>query len=80
MHAFDCISEGPSPQICCDAISSKGGAISYLLPVQHSRQDVDNKLTLAYTITGESFRFGTKDYKAVSEDLEFGKMYVEQCH
>jgi NADPH:quinone reductase-like Zn-dependent oxidoreductase len=75
-HALDCISEGSSPRICCDAISTQGGSISYLLPVQHSREDVANKLTLAYTVMGESFMYGATPYKASAEDFEFGKMYV----
>jgi NADPH-dependent curcumin reductase CurA len=40
--AFDCVSEGSSPEICCAAISSQGGKIAYSLQVQHSRTDVEN--------------------------------------
>lgn len=72
--AFDCISEGASPQICCDAISSKGGEVSYLLtPPKHPRDDVQAKQTLAYSITGESFQFGPKTFEANSADFEFAK-------
>ena len=74
-HVFDCISEGQSPKICSEAISSKGGAISYLLPAKHDREDVENKHTLAYTITGESFTFGPNDIPAKPEDFEFGKQF-----
>lgn len=71
---FDCISEGSSPKICCDAVSSKGGEISYLLgPPKHERQDVKAKHTLAYTYTGETFQFGPKTYEGNPEDFEFGK-------
>ena len=47
---LDCIAEGNSPKICEEAISSKGGEISYLLFAKHSRTDVKNKHTLGYTV------------------------------
>jgi hypothetical protein len=70
---FDCIAEGESPKICCDAVSSKGGEISYLLQAKHDRQDVKNKHTLGYTVTGESFKFGPMEWPAKPEDFEFAK-------
>ena len=42
---FDCISEGDSPKISSEAISSKGGAVSYLLNPKHDRTDVENKVS-----------------------------------
>ena len=42
---FDCISEGESPKISSEAISSKGGAVSYLLNPKHDRTDVENKVS-----------------------------------
>ncbi|KAK5168920.1 uncharacterized protein LTR77_006229 [Saxophila tyrrhenica] len=74
---FDCISEGESPKICADAVSSKGGVISYLLPAKHDRQEVENKHTLAYTVTGESFKFGPNEVPAKPEDFEFAKKFSE---
>lgn len=41
---FDCISEGRSPEIDCAAIST-GGKITYLLPAEHSRKDVENTVS-----------------------------------
>ncbi|KAK5119224.1 hypothetical protein LTR85_007838 [Meristemomyces frigidus] len=76
-HVFDCISEGSSPKICSEAVSSKGGQVSFLLPVKFDREDVENKHTLAYTITGESFKFGPNDVPAKPEDFEFGKKFWE---
>ena len=70
---MDCIAEGDSPKICCDAISSKGGEISYLLPVKHEREDVESKRTLAYTGIGEAFKFGPLEMEAKPEDFEFAK-------
>jgi NADPH:quinone reductase-like Zn-dependent oxidoreductase len=40
--AFDCVSEGSSPEISSTAISSQGGKVVYLLQTKHSRQDVEN--------------------------------------
>jgi NADPH:quinone reductase-like Zn-dependent oxidoreductase len=42
---FDCISEGDSPKISSEAISSKGGVVSYLLNPKHDRTDVENKVS-----------------------------------
>jgi len=74
---FDCISEGQSPKICSEAIGSKGGVVSYLLFAKHEREDVVNKHTLAYTITGEGFKFGPQEWKARPEDYEFAKKFSE---
>lgn len=74
-HVFDCISEGSSPKISAEAISSKGGVISYLLPAESPREDVEDKRTLAYTITGESFKFGPQSVPANPEDFKFAKMF-----
>jgi hypothetical protein len=73
---FDCISEGDSPKIDCDAISSRGGTISYILGAKHDRKDVENKHTLAYSVTGEGFKYGPKYMEAKPEDFEFSKKYL----
>ncbi|KAK3670644.1 hypothetical protein LTR78_009479 [Recurvomyces mirabilis] len=75
---FDCISEGASPNISAEAISSsKGGVVTYLLPTKHDRADVENKMTLAYTIMGESFKFGPQPFEGKKEDLDFGSKFWE---
>ncbi|TKA27003.1 hypothetical protein B0A50_05194 [Salinomyces thailandicus] len=76
-HVFDCISEGASPQICSEAIGSAGGTVSYLLPAKHERSDVQNKHTLGYTIVGEAFKFGPKEYPPMPQDREFGAQFWE---
>ncbi|KAF2487513.1 putative zinc-binding oxidoreductase ToxD [Neohortaea acidophila] len=75
--ALDCIAEGASPAICCAAISSQGGEISYLLKVKHDREDVVNKWTLGYTVVGEAFKFGPAEMPAKPEDFEFTKGFVD---
>jgi NADPH:quinone reductase-like Zn-dependent oxidoreductase len=47
-RVFDCISEGESPKISSEAISSKGGQVSYLLAPKHERTDVENKVRLPF--------------------------------
>ncbi|KAI1323174.1 putative zinc-binding oxidoreductase ToxD [Xylariaceae sp. FL0255] len=73
--AFDCISQGSSPQLCCDALSSEGGRIVYLNPVSHPREDVKSFQTLAYTVNGEAFDVGPAHFPPIPEDLTFGKMF-----
>lgn len=75
-HAFDCISTKASAEVCSAAIGSSGGAVSYLLPLKHEREDVEVKYTLAYTAMGEYFRIaGGKEFEPRREDLEFGKAF-----
>lgn len=76
-HAFDCISEGESARICGEALSSTGGKTSYLLPTKTPRTDIETANTLAYTITGEAFKFGPMDFPANPADLEFGIKFWE---
>jgi NADPH:quinone reductase-like Zn-dependent oxidoreductase len=44
-RVLDCISEGDSPKISSEAISSQGGQVSYLLPARRRRTDVENKVS-----------------------------------
>lgn len=81
-YAFDCISEGDSPKITVPAMSSQGGAYSTLLPVPESdvrkmNPKVELKYTLGYTVVGESFKLGPREFPAKEEDFEFGKMFWE---
>lgn len=72
---MDCIAEGDSPKICEEAISSKGGAISYLLNAKHTRTDVENKHTFGYTIFGEDFEKRGNKWTAKPEDYEHAKKF-----
>ncbi|KAK5957310.1 hypothetical protein OHC33_001682 [Knufia fluminis] len=80
-HVFDCISEGTSPTICAEAISSKGGQYSALLVVKDfPREDVKSGFTLGYTVTGERFTFRAgQEFPAKKDDFEFGKKHMEMC-
>ena len=44
-RVLDCISEGDSPDISSEAISSQGGQVYYVLPTRHRRTDVKNKVS-----------------------------------
>ncbi|KAL3423716.1 TOXD protein [Phlyctema vagabunda] len=79
-HAFDCVSEGDSTKITVSALSDNGGAYSALLPVSAEavaeiNPKVQKKMTLGYTVVGESFTFGDSEWKARPEDFEFGKKF-----
>lgn len=81
-YVFDCISEGSSPGICANAMSSKaGGHYSTLLTVRDfPRSDVQLGYTLGYTVVGERFTFAAdKEVPAKPEDFEFGKKHIEMC-
>ncbi|KAK7556644.1 chaperonin 10-like protein [Phyllosticta citricarpa] len=75
-HAFDCISEHSSPQICADALSSETAyrqpRYSALLPVDFPRKDVKSNVTLGYCIFGEEFEKMGHNFPAKKEDHEFG--------
>jgi NADPH:quinone reductase-like Zn-dependent oxidoreductase len=74
--AFDCISEGSSPSICCEAIGSAGGKYSALLKVAElPRDDVSYTLTLAYTAFGENFAAQQYNLTANNEDYEFASKF-----
>lgn len=51
---LDCISEGSSPEICTAAVSSAGGKVAYLLPVEHTREGIEN--FVSFSITPRRFR------------------------
>lgn len=81
-YVFDCISEGSSPRICADAMSSKaGGHYSALLAVSDfPRSDIRHGYTLGYTVVGERFTFrGGEEMPAKPEDFEFGKKHIKMC-
>lgn len=80
-HAFDCIAEGNSAQICADALSADSSAkkpvYSALLYLEMPRKDVEAKYTLGYTIFGEEVNkpFMPATLPASREDYDFGCMF-----
>lgn len=70
---FDCIAEGTSPGIIAKALSSSGGHVSTLLPVQNfGRGDIKHNFTFAYTSLGEKYN---DRFPASQADYEFGKRF-----
>lgn len=75
---FDTISEGDSPKISAEATGDNGGKISFLLPVGRDKvpdEKIEIQTTLAYSVTGEGFKFGPNDVPAKPEDFEFAKKF-----
>ncbi|KAG9606090.1 GroES-like protein, partial [Aureobasidium melanogenum] len=74
-YVFDCVSEGQSPVLCANSISSRGGAISFLLLTASPREDVESRRTIAYSVFGEEFPFGSLRIPAKSDDFKFGQEF-----
>jgi len=80
-YAFDTIADERTGAMCIAAMASGSSTplkYSSLVKVQKlPRDDVENKLTLAYTIMGERFTFGSDgpEFPASKDDIEFGKMF-----
>ncbi|KAL1629255.1 hypothetical protein SLS56_005479 [Neofusicoccum ribis] len=79
-YALDCISEGESPNICAEALSTESSVkkpqYGILLPVlEFSRTDVDKKFTLGYTATGEAFEKFGRHYPADEKDWQFARLF-----
>ncbi|KAG5661873.1 hypothetical protein KAF25_004112 [Fusarium avenaceum] len=79
-HVLDCISKGKSTEISVRALSDDGGLYSTLLPVPDNEvkkfnNKVANKMTLAYSSTGESFLFGPQTFDANLADFEFSTRF-----
>lgn len=79
---MDCISADESTDITVAALSSSGGVYTTLIPildekVKEINSKVENKLTIAYTIVGEGFTFGTMQVPAKEDDFQFGKKFWE---
>lgn len=73
---MDCFAGEPGTAICANAISSRGGQISSIIPgAEYPRkEDVRSSLMLAYKALGEPWFF-TEQMPATHEDYEFSKMF-----
>jgi NADPH:quinone reductase-like Zn-dependent oxidoreductase len=69
--ALDTVSVESSAKYCDIALSSKGGQYSSLLPIKIERENIQSRSTMAYTVFGERFIFGSKEIPAQSEDRLF---------
>ena len=73
---FDTISLEVSSKFSDKALSTNGGDYSALLHIKVERENVKSRITLAYTITGESFDFGTTTVPAKPEDKAFYEGFI----
>jgi NADPH:quinone reductase-like Zn-dependent oxidoreductase len=81
-YALDCISLESSVRICAGAIRESGGQLALLQPapdelVHSINKNVSSRMTIAYTVLGESIKVGPHEVPAQAEDLEFGKTFWE---
>ncbi|KAJ5780721.1 Polyketide synthase enoylreductase [Penicillium paradoxum] len=65
---FDCIALESSAVFCDNALSTDGGEYSALLNNPISRENVNDRSTLAYSIIGEEFPIGDLKFPAKPED------------
>jgi NADPH:quinone reductase-like Zn-dependent oxidoreductase len=72
---LDTISLESSAQYCDNAISTEGGEYTALLPIEIKRANVNDRWTLAYSVTGEHFEFDTMKFPAKPEDKEFAEKF-----
>lgn len=68
---FDTVSTESSAEYCERVLSTEGGDYSTLLPITIERENVNSRLTVAYTAFGKGFKFGDRDIPASSVDREF---------
>jgi len=80
-HAWDCYSEGQSPQVCSDALSSEKSPSGQkpiwgtILVTKSPRDDIDTRFTLAYSVMGEAFELQGKKFAASREDFEYARKF-----
>ncbi|KAJ6031437.1 chaperonin 10-like protein [Penicillium herquei] len=76
---FDTISTTESAQYCDTALSTKGGNYSTLLRVAIERENVNNRVTLGYTILGEEFTIFGIPFPVIPENVAFAKDWIPQA-
>ena len=79
---LDCISQDESVKISAGAMRPAGGIFSALLRIKPEQvtsinPNVKVNATVAYSIFGESYKWGDIEAPAVPEDFEFGKKFWE---
>jgi NADPH:quinone reductase-like Zn-dependent oxidoreductase len=78
-YAWDTISVETSAKICAEALSSDatGAKFGSIQPVKIPRDDIEDKVTLMYTIFNEEFTKGPRTTPASQEDFESAKTIFE---
>lgn len=76
--AWDTISIEQSATFCANSLTTSSQlhpVYGSLLPVRSPRSDVKSVSTVMYTVFGKSFKFGSIDMPASSDDYQFGKAF-----
>lgn len=81
-HAMDCISIDSSAIICASAMSALGGKLALLQPVPDQplykiNANVETRMTIAYTVLGETIKAGPHEVPGQVQDFDFGKQFWE---
>lgn len=73
---LDTVSLTPSAEFCGKVITP-GGVYSALLPIKTPREDVENKMTMAYDLFGVKYALGPMKFDAAPQETEFGAKFWE---
>ncbi|KAJ5722225.1 hypothetical protein N7488_000260 [Penicillium malachiteum] len=61
------------------SISTEGGDYSALLSVIIERENINNRITVGYTILGEEFSHSDIPFPAIPEDAAFAKEWISEA-
>jgi NADPH:quinone reductase-like Zn-dependent oxidoreductase len=73
---FDTIALETSAAYCDQAMSTDGGEYTSLLPVNIARENVNDRWTLAFTVTGEAFEYVPDNWPARPEDKAHAEKFA----
>ncbi|KAH8882583.1 GroES-like protein [Thozetella sp. PMI_491] len=81
-HAWDCVVTPESTALTVGAMAESGGQYGALLfpddvVIKAANPNVTSSVTLMYTIFGEAFKKGPRDFPAIPGELELGKKFWE---
>ncbi|RVX68667.1 hypothetical protein B0A52_07094 [Exophiala mesophila] len=81
-YALDCVSIESTSVICASAMSASGGKLALLQPVPDEplhriNPDVATRMTIAYTVLGETIKAGPHEVPGQEQDFQFGKKFWE---
>ncbi|KAL3442915.1 hypothetical protein BJX65DRAFT_298682 [Aspergillus insuetus] len=73
---FDTIAIETSAAYCDQSLSTDGGEYTSLLPVKVARENVNDRWTLAFTVTGEAFDYVPDHWPASPEDKAHAEKFA----
>ncbi|OQV09042.1 hypothetical protein CLAIMM_13224 [Cladophialophora immunda] len=76
-YAWDTIAIESSAEICAQSLSTHPGTrYGATNPINSPRDDVESSSVVMYTMFGEAFVFGPRQFAADPQDWEFAKMFM----